>query len=528
MKYKNIGLLAICLLTIFCGCNQKKESGKTVDLKNKDYYTEKYRPQFHFTPEANWMNDPNGMVYYEGEYHLFYQYYPDSTVWGPMHWGHAVSTDLVHWEHLPIALFPDEHGYIFSGSAVVDWNNTSVLGKDGQPPLIAIFTYHEPKGEKAGKIDFQTQGIAYSNDKGRTWTKYGEPVLKNPGIRDFRDPKVSWYEDSKKWIMTLAAQDHIEFYSSPNLIDWKRESGFGKELGAHGGVWECPDLFQMTVKGTNEKQWVLLVSINPGGPNGGSATQYFIGDFDGSSFTTNQTETKWIDYGRDNYAGVTWSDIPESDGRKLFLGWMSNWSYATVVPTEKWRSAMTIPRELILEKLENNYVLASVPVDELKTLRNEEIAFQAQIISGKVEMDTKQLQINRSEMVFQFQLSNNSQFGLPEEFGIALSNEKDENFIIGYVPNQHEFYTDRSNAGDNTFSDNFAGKHTAKYKAGEIMEIRLFVDEASVEVFVDNGKLVMTEIIFPTTPYNQIRLFSTNGSIKLNGAEIWSLKSVWQ
>lgn len=526
MNRRNI-LLATLVLTILAFSCTVKNKQQPISETATSYYTEKYRPQYHFTPDSMWMNDPNGMVYYEGEYHLFYQYYPDSTIWGPMHWGHAVSADMVHWEHLPIAIYPDEHGYIFSGSAVVDWNNTSGLGKDGQPPLIAIFTYHEPLGEKAGEIDFQTQGIAFSNDKGRTWTKYGEPVLKNPGIKDFRDPKVIWNKDSKKWIMTLAVQDHIEFYSSPNLIDWTRESGFGKELGAHGGVWECPDLFQMNVEGSDEKQWVLLVSINPGGPNGGSATQYFVGNFDGRKFTTSQKDTKWIDSGRDNYAGVTWSDIPDTDGRRLFIGWMSNWSYATVVPTEKWRSAMTIPRELILKKSENNYVLASVPVDELKTLRSENVEFQAQVISGEVEMDTKQIQINRSEMIFQFQLSNESQFGLPEEFGITLSNEKGETFIIAYSLNGNIFFTDRTNAGENSFSHNFAGKHTAKHKVGETLEIRLFVDEASVEVFVDNGKLVMTDIVFPGTPYNKLKLFSTNGNVKLQGAEIWSLKSIW-
>ncbi len=526
MNRRNI-LLATLVLTILAfSCTVKNKQQPTSEPATS-YYTEKYRPQFHFTPDSMWMNDPNGMVYYEGEYHLFYQYYPDSTIWGPMHWGHAVSNDMVHWEHLPIAIYPDEHGYIFSGSAVVDWNNTSGLGKDGQPPLIAIFTYHEPSGEKAGEIDFQTQGLAFSNDKGRTWTKYDEPVLKNPGIKDFRDPKVIWNKDSKKWIMTLAVQDHIEFYSSPNLIDWTRESGFGKELGAHGGVWECPDLFQMNVEGSDEKRWVLLVSINPGGPNGGSATQYFVGNFDGNKFTTSQKETKWIDSGRDNYAGVTWSDIPDSDGRRLFIGWMSNWSYATVVPTEKWRSAITIPRELILEKSENNYILASVPVDELKTLRSENVELQAQVISGKVEMDTKQIQISRSEMNFQFKLSNESQFGLPEEFGITLSNEKGEVFNIGYSIQDGTFYTDRTNAGNNSFSNNFSGIHKAEYKPDENMEIRLFVDEASVEVFVDNGKLVMTDIVFPSTPYSKLILFSTNGNVKLQGAEIWSLKSIW-
>ena len=524
---KKIHLIIFVLLLAIIGCKPKQQAKSEHGSKDAVYYSEKYRPQFHFSPEANWMNDPNGMFYYEGEYHLFYQYYPDSTVWGPMHWGHAISPDMVHWEHLPVALFPDEHGYIFSGSAVVDWKNTSGLGKDGQPPLIAIFTYHEPKGEKAGAVDFQTQGIAYSNDKGRTWTKYGEPVLKNPGIKDFRDPKVSWHEDSQKWIMTLAVQDHIEFYSSPNLIDWNRESGFGKELGGHGGVWECPDLFQLNVEGSTEKHWVLLVSINPGGPNGGSATQYFIGDFDGSKFTTKQTDTNWIDYGRDNYAGVTWSDVPETDGRRLFIGWMSNWNYANVVPTEKWRRAMTIPRKLTLHKTNNEFLLGSAPVNELASLRGEKVDLQSQMISGKTPVNTKNISVNRSEMVFKFQLRNNSQFGAPEEFGIEISNSKSEVFKIGYSPSQETFYTDRTKAGQSLFSDKFASKSLAKYKADETIEIRLFIDEASVEIFVDNGKLVLTDIVFPTEEFNTLELFSTNGTIKLLGAELWSLNSIW-
>jgi fructan beta-fructosidase len=230
---------------------------------------EAFRPQFHFTPKTAWMNDPNGLVFYEGEYHLFYQHYPDSTVWGPMHWGHAVSTDLIHWEHLPIALYPDSLGYIFSGSAVVDWKNTSGLGSVEQPPLVAIFTYHDAAGERAGKIDYQTQGIAYSLDKGRTWTKYNHnPVLANPGIIDFRDPKVAWNEVSNQWVMTLAVKDHIEFYGSPDLKKWNKLSEFGKSLGAHGGVWECPDLFPLKDEAGNT-HWVLFVSINPGGPQGG-------------------------------------------------------------------------------------------------------------------------------------------------------------------------------------------------------------------------------------------------------------------
>lgn len=527
MKKRHLIILVISLSAIGFGCKPKQEVKSEQSSENAEYYTEKYRPQFHFSPEANWMNDPNGMFYYEGEYHLFYQYYPDSTVWGPMHWGHAISNDMLHWEHLPIAIYPDEHGYIFSGSAVVDWKNTSGLGKEGQPPLIAIFTYHDMEAQKAGAIDFETQGIAFSNDKGRTWTKYGEPVLQNPGIKDFRDPKVSWHDNIQKWIMTLAVQDHIEFYSSPNLIEWQKESEFGQELGAHGGVWECPDLFQMDVKGTNEKQWILFVSINPGGPNGGSATQYFVGDFDGSKFSTEQSDTKWIDHGRDNYAGVTWSDIPETDGRRLFIGWMSNWDYANVVPTEKWRSAMTIPRELVLQKEHDDYVLTSVPVAELKNIRAEEVQIESQIVSGNVDVSSEEIRVSRSEMNFNFQLNKESQFGAAEEFGIALSNNNEEVFKIAYSPSTHNFYTDRTKAGVHSFSDKFAGKSNANYKAGKNMEIRVFVDEASIEVFVDGGKLVMTDIVFPSESYNKIELFSSNGTLQLLEGHLWNLNKVW-
>ncbi|MFV0591274.1 MAG: glycoside hydrolase family 32 protein [Draconibacterium sp.] len=497
--------------------------------QQQQYYTEKYRPQFHFSPEKKWMNDPNGMFYYEGEYHLFYQYYPDSTVWGPMHWGHAISKDLVHWEHQAIALYPDSLGMIFSGSAVVDWNNTSRLSSTDTPPLVAIYTIHNKEGEDAGGNDYQMQGVAYSLDKGRTWTKYANnPVLKNPGIRDFRDPKVTWHEVSKKWVMTLAVQDHVEFYTSPNLIDWTKASEFGADLGAHGGVWECPDLFEIEIQGSDESRWVLLVSINPGGPNGGSATQYFVGDFDGSKFTTAQTATKWLDYGRDNYAGVTWSDVPANDGRRLFIGWMSNWSYANVVPTEKWRSAMTIPRELVLEEVNGDLIVASVPVVELQRIINHKVELSSEVISGQIQLETKDIEPMRSEMKFSFQLEIDSQNDAPEELGVELKNDLGENFKIGYLPAESIFYIDRTNGGVHSFSDNFAGKHTAQYEAGETIEIHLFVDEASIEVFVDGGLLVFTDIVFPSVPYDKIGVFSNNGSIKLQKGEIWSLNSIWK
>jgi fructan beta-fructosidase len=260
--------LAIISLFFYGACNQ---SSRPVAQKEKTPssmpYQETHRPQFHFSPKEKWMNDPNGMVYYAGEYHLFYQYYPDSTVWGPMHWGHAISQDLLHWEHLPIALYPDSLGWIFSGSAVVDYQNTSGLGSKENPPLVAIYTYHYDQLEKQKRNDFQYQALAYSIDKGRTWQKYAQnPVLKNPGIRDFRDPKVFWHNETRKWVMILAAQDRVKLYNSPNLKDWAFLSDFGQASGAHGGVWECPDLFTLphpTEKGKHK--WLMLVSINPGG-----------------------------------------------------------------------------------------------------------------------------------------------------------------------------------------------------------------------------------------------------------------------
>lgn len=514
-------IFPLLVILLALGCTQQKQNSGA-DPASVKYYSEQYRPQYHFSPDSMWMNDPNGMVYYEGEYHLFYQYYPDSNVWGPMHWGHAVSPDMVHWEHLPIALYPDDHGYIFSGSTVVDELNTSGLGENGKAPLIAIFTYHDPVGAAEGKINYQNQGLAYSNDNGRTWKKYGEPVLKNPGIIDFRDPKVSWRKEFNKWVMTLAVQDHIEFYSSPNLIDWKKTGEFGKETVAHGGVWECPDLFPIKVDGTDKTEWVLLVSINPGGPFGGSATQYFVGSFDGKTFSTSQPDIKWLDHGSDNYAGVTWSGIPESNGRVLFLGWMSNWLYAQQVPTERWRSAMTVPRQLVLKKLNDSFLLASKPVNELESLREKQFGPQITSVTGTVLVPTEDITIMQSEMNFSFGLTEGE-----NSFGIVLSNEKGEKVKIGYSQSEAQVYIDRTEAGVSSFSKDFAAVHSVKYKAEEKLNLHVYVDEASVEVFVDGGNAVLTDILFPSVPYNKLELFSTSGNVTVTEANIWGLSSIW-
>jgi fructan beta-fructosidase len=479
-------------------------------------YNEPYRPQIHFSPKEKWMNDPNGMVYYKGVYHLFYQYYPDSTIWGPMHWAHATSKDLVHWQHQPIALYPDSLGYIFSGSAVADLNNTSDFGKDGKVPLVAIFTHHNPKGERAGRNDFQNQSIAYSLDDGKTWTKYaGNPVLNNPGIRDFRDPKVSWYEAGKKWIMTLATLDRITFYSSPDLKEWTKESEFGKEIGAHEGVWECPDLFALDYNG--KKIWVLIVNLNPGGPNDGSATQYFLGDFDGKEFTPFTTETKWLDYGPDEYAGVTWSN---TGNRKILLGWMSNWQYANLVPTIKWRGAATIPRDLHIEKVGNGYAVASLPVPELTVLKRQSITLK------NIKAEDYNLTAKTKKLIGPARISLASD--KIESFSITLSNKSGENVVIGYNKATNNYFIDRTRSGKVSFEKGFAKKHIAsRFANTNAMNLTLIIDNASVELFADNGLTVMTSIFFPNTPFENISLQSKN-NFKIKTLQFEKLKSIYK
>jgi fructan beta-fructosidase len=518
--------LATLFIMLTSSChNISKKSSSSKELTS-DYYQEQYRPQFHFSPEANWMNDPNGLVYLDGEYHLFYQYYPDSTVWGPMHWGHAVSRDLVHWNHLPVALYPDSLGYIFSGSAVVDLTNTSGFGTPENPPMIAIFTYHNPDLEKRGSIKFQNQGIAYSLDKGRTWQKYSaNPVLKNPGFRDFRDPKMFWNEKMKKWNLIMAVKDRVHIYSSPNIKDWTFESEFGKNIGAHGGVWECPDLFPLKLEGGETEKWVMLVSINPGGPNSGSATQYFTGEFDGHIFVPDEINEQWIDWGRDNYAGVTWSNIPGSDGRRIFIGWMSNWNYATVVPTTVWRSATTIPRELSLKVEGGHYFLTSKPITELGSLRNakDTISITHLSFTGEKEISTGSISLMQSELLFGFNLSENS----IDSLGIILENSVNERFIIGYSVLKKQFYIDRRKSGNSGFSKEFAGISTAPYNAEAVLKLHVLIDASSVELFVDDGRIVMTTLVFPTDKFTRLKLFSKSGTCLLNKAVFHGLERIW-
>ena len=478
-------------------------------------YKENHRLQFHFSPKAHWMNDPNGLVFFDGVYHMYFQYYPDSTVWGPNYWGHATSKDLIHWTETSPALAPDSLGLIASGSAVADYKNTSGFAKDGKVPLVAIYAYINQAMEKNNEFG-QYQAIAYSLDKGFTWTKYrGNPVVKNPGIRDFRDPKVVWYPQKNKWIMTVATHDHVTYYSSPDLKKWNKESEFGSKVGAHTGVWECPDLFSFTVNG--KVVWVQLVSINPGGPNGGSATQYFVGDFDGTTFTPYSTKTKWVDYGTDDYAGVTWSN---TGSRRIFLGWMSNWHYAQVVPTVAWRSAMTVPRELKLVNNGDDYLLTSMPVKELDNLKTGSISLNNVEVKKEFDLSDKTKDLQGKYWMDITTAGKNN-------VSITLYNEVGQEVIIGYNKEKNQYYIDRTKSGDVGFNKEFAKVFTGPRLSNSTnIKMKLLVDVASVELFADDGTTVMTGIYFPTQFFNHIKIASDE-SVLMNHIQFSKMKSIW-
>jgi len=431
----------------------------TFEKSNK----EKFRPEYHHTPEYAWMNDPNGMFYKDGEWHLYYQYGPYGSMWNNMTWGHSVSKDLVNWKHEKPVLFPDAHGSIFSGSCIVDKDNTAGFGKNA---IIAMYT-------SAG--DVQSQSIAYSLDNGYTFTPYvGNPVL-TADIPDFRDPNMFWHEATKRWVLAMSAGQEMRIYSSPNMKDWTEESRFGKELGSHDGVWECPDLMELPVEGskTGEKRWVLFCNINPGGPAGGSATQYFVGDFDGHKFTVDDTQrysgkSLWQDYGKDHYATVSFSNAP--DGRHTMIAWMSNWQYANSVPTMQYRSANSICREPFLYKASDGKVyLGSRP---------------------SPEYDGKGL---------------DNVLKIKGSCTVELSNSQGEKFEIVYDEKKMTLTACRKNSGLVDFSNDFAVDAVAPVR-NKITSMRIFVDNSSVEVFANNGEVCLTSIVFPKEKIGNINI----------------------
>ena len=490
------------------------------------YYSEPFRPQFHFTPEKNWMNDPNGLVYYKGEYHLFYQYNPLGNTWGHMSWGHAVSSDLVHWKHLPLALPEADGVMIFSGSAVVDWKNTSGLGKNGKPPMVAIYTCYRLSDR------MQSQCIAFSNDKGRTWTKYASNPVIDIHSTNFRDPKVQWYEPGKHWIMTvsLSAEHKVRFYSSANLKDWTLLSEFGP-AGGTAGVWECPDLFQLPVEGSREKRWVLVVNINPGSIAGGSGGQYFIGQFDGTRFVEDpgsrpagleRQAALWFDYGPDYYAAVSWNDIPRSDGRRLWLGWMSNWQYGQDVPTSPWRSAMSIPREVRLRQTAEGIRLMQRPARENQRLREKRFQFKGGDLARANEwLAQNHIQGAQLELVVEFERQSTGVQGVE-----VLKSSKHET-VIGVNWDRETVFVDRTNSANVNFNPKFSGVYEAPLTSGKV-KLHVFVDASSVEVFVNDGERVLTAISFPSGESREVKLFGPPDRAKISVLDVWKLKSSWK
>jgi len=473
------------------------------------YYTELYRPQYHLSPETGNMSDPNGMVYFEGEYHQFYQ--------NSGQWGHAVSTDLIHWKHLPVAIMRDSLGEIWSGSAVVDWNDTSGFF-DGKPGLVAIFTHF-----KGGT---QSQSIAYSSDKGRTWTKYeGNPVIPNPGLKDFRDPKVFWHEPSKSWVMVVSVDQKVKFYTSPDLKIWEMTGEFGQGQGSHAAVWECPDLFELPVEGTSDKKWVLAVSIGNNTATKGSTAQYFVGSFDGKTFKNENDPSKvlWTDYGKDFYAAVSYSDIPEKDGRRIYVGWMSNWRYPFNMPTDPWKGNMSVPRVLTLKNVPGEGLrLAQEPVKELDSLRGKALELGTQkLIKGVNPLS--------SLSGTSYELDTEFTVGEDAAFGFKVRKGGDQETVVSYDAASSTLTVDRTKSGSSSFEPGFAEQIDAPLKAvnGKI-KLRFYVDESTLEVFSGDGTMVLSSIIFPDATSSGIELFLSKGSVMLDGAAFYPMRTVWR
>jgi len=487
-------------------CWKELKMSDSFDMTNK----EMFRPVYHHTPVYGWMNDPNGMFYKDGVYHLYFQYNPYGSVWGNMHWGHSTSTDLMHWNFEGCAIVPDAWGAIFSGSCVVDHNNTAGFCKDA---VIAFYT--SAKASPWG--DVQSQSMAYSLDNGKTFTKYeGNPILTS-SERDFRDPKVFWYAPGKHWVMMLAVGQHMEIYSSANLKEWKKESEFGAMQGAHGGVWECPDLVEIPVEGTREKKWVLICNLNPGGPFGGSAAQYFVGSFDGKKFVNESpTQTKWMDWGKDNYATVTWNNAP--DGRCIALGWMSNWQYANNVPTRQYRSANTLARDLSLYRLGAELYLKSTPSKETKKARGEKVSISSFKVSGKHEVTL----FNDGQGAYEIEMV--IQNAGASKIGLALLNEKGEKVDMYYDLNRKQFVMDRSESGIVDFSRDFPAVTVAPVNADKELTLRLFVDCSSVEAFGEDGKFVMTNLVFPSVPYGKMSFEADKNGYAVKSLNVYKLQ----
>ena len=415
------------------------------------------RPQIHFTPMRNWMNDPNGLIFYKGSYHLFFQYNPEGDQWGNMSWGHATSKNLSQWEEHPVAIEYTPTHAVFSGSMVVDYFNTTGFGSVENPAMVAIFTEHQHDEER------QVQSLAYSLDGGETWKRYeANPVL-DLEMKHFRDPKVTWNRVNECWIMSVVKpqEETVCFYASDNLKEWQLLSEFSAQ-GSAAGIWECPDLFPLDVDGdSSNTKWVLFISVNPGGVTGGSGTFYFIGDWNGKEFIPDDVEMRWLDYGRDNYAGVTFNDAPDS--RKIYLGWMNNWEYADKIPANPYRGAMTVPRELTLVTQNSKLTLLQNPVKELATAAVLDHTFVIKPESGKS--------------------------------GVRFARSDGRSVEVGYDASTQTFYLDRTAIWFDFSSTRIESAHFDSQDSE--FSVRVIIDSSSIEIFVSGGRLAMTDLLAP-------------------------------
>ena len=465
---------------------------------------ERFRPVYHFSPDFGWTNDPNGIVYYDGEYHLAYQANPYGTRHYNMHWGNAVSEDLVHWTDLPVIVRPDSLGAVFSGSAVLDAEGSAGFGDNA---LVAMYT-------SAGRL--QRQSIAYSLDRGLNYTKYeGNPVITDLDSPDFRDPKMMKYGDS--WVVSVAAGDVIAFYGSKDLKDWTKLSEFGRGIGSHAAVWECPDLIRFEYEG--QTKWVLLVSINPGGPNGGSVTQYFIGDFDGKEFRADPLPYPlWIDEGTDNYAGVTFANTGD---RKIFLGWMSNWFYSQETPFENFRNAMTIPRDLSLRHNGKHLFLASSPSPEVLAARCDEKRLALPDVIARPESISPVIEDNNGAYVIEFT-------AVPvkgKKMELQLRNTKGEKMVFRFDFRAGKLSLDRSNSGIVDFEPRFSNDNiVTDIVPRKEYFVQLFVDRHSTELFINDGDVSFTNTMFPTEVYDILDFIPLDGKMTIKDAKVSRIK----
>ena len=488
-------------------------------------YDQPYRPQYHFSPRENWTNDPNGLLFFAGEYHLFFQYNPFGDEWGHMSWGHAVSRDLLHWDQLPVAI-PEQNGImIFTGSTIIDTRNTSGFCTKPEGCMVAIYTGHTP--ESGGQPALQTQNLAYSNDQGRTWIKYsGNPVL-NLHMTDFRDPKVLWSPQSKQWVMAVSLpNDHkVLFYGSANLKYWNHLSDFGPE-GATSGQWECPELFELPVEGSREAGWVLKVGLNPGALQGGSGEQYFVGRFDGRRFHNENPPALqlWTDYGKDCYCALTFNGLPRGQ-RPVMIGWMDNWQYAAKLPTSPWRGQMTFPRSLSLRKTAEGIRLVQEPFQGIGRL--EERTLRELITSTTTGMN--ELLRRKPLRTHSFYLKSQIQIGTAEQVGLHILADGSHYTAIGYDRKTEKLFVDRVHSGQTGFSNDFPARVDAplKISSGNLV-LDVLVDQNSVEVFANEGRITITMLAFPPRQANDIEAYEKGGRLGRITIRISEVRSIWQ